>query len=65
MKKGYYSFLQNFQTIINLDALKLALNKSMRASEDEQGMNKLWPKDKELGKTFVRITNSISLQLVE
>ena len=48
-----------------MDALKLALNKSMRMSEDEQGMNKLWPKDKDLVKTFVRITNSISLQLVE
>ena len=48
-----------------MDALKLALNKSMRMSEDEQGMNKLWTKDKDLVKTFVRITNSISLQLVE
>ena len=23
--------------------LKLALNKSMRASDDQQGINKLWP----------------------
>ena len=26
-------------------ALKLALNKGMRASDDEQGINKLWPYD--------------------
>ena len=38
MKKRY------FQSIISLHALKLALNKSMRASDDEQGINKLWPK---------------------
>ena len=38
MKKIY------FQSIISLHAqLKLALNKSMRASDDEQGINKLWP----------------------
>ena len=37
MKKRY------FQSIISLHALKLALNKSMRASDDEQGINKLWP----------------------
>ena len=33
-----------FQSIISLHVqLKLALNKSMRASDDEQGTNKLWP----------------------
>ena len=37
MKKSY------FQSIISLHALKLALNKSMRASDDEQGISKLWP----------------------
>ena len=37
MKKNY------FQSIISLHALKLALNKNMRASDDEQGINKLWP----------------------
>ena len=37
MKKSY------FQSIINLHALKLTLNRSMCASEDEQGINKLWP----------------------
>ena len=37
MKKRY------FQSIISLHALKLALNKNMRASDDEQGINKLWP----------------------
>ena len=37
MKKIY------FQSIISLHALTLALNKSMRASDDEQGINKLWP----------------------
>ena len=26
-----------------MHALKLALNKSMRASDSEQGINKLWP----------------------
>ena len=30
--------------MISLHALKLALNKSMRASDDEQGIKKLWPK---------------------
>ena len=29
--------------MISLYAQKLALNKSMRASEGEQGTNKLWP----------------------
>ena len=43
MKKGYYSFLYNFQLIISLDALKLALNKSMRVSDEAQGINKLRP----------------------
>ena len=37
MKKSYC------QSIISLHALKLALNKSMRASDDEQGISKLWP----------------------
>ena len=37
MKKCY------FQSIISFHALKLALNKRMRASDDEQGINKLWP----------------------
>ena len=36
MKKGYYSFLYNFQSIIGLHALKLVLNKGTRASDDEQ-----------------------------
>ena len=45
MKKGYYCFLSNFQSIISLHVLKLALNKSMHASDDEQGINKLWPKE--------------------
>ena len=30
--------------MISLHALKLALNKSMHASDDEQGINKVWPK---------------------
>ena len=29
--------------MISLHALKLVLNKSMRASDDEQGINKMWP----------------------
>ena len=42
-KKGYYSFLQNFQSIISLHVLKLGLNKSMCTSDNEQSINKLWP----------------------
>ena len=38
--------------MISLHAQKLALNKSMRASDDEQGINKLWPKERE--KTLMR-----------
>ena len=44
-KKGYYSFLQNFQSIISSHALKLAFNKSMRACDNEQGINKLRPNE--------------------
>ena len=44
MKKVYYSFLWNFLSIISLYAQKLALNKWMRPSDDEQGINKLRPK---------------------
>ena len=44
-KKGYYSFSQNFQSIISSHALKLALNKSMHAPDDEQGINKLRPNE--------------------
>ena len=29
--------------MISLHALKLTLNKSMHASDDEQGINKPWP----------------------
>ena len=36
-------FLWNLKLIISLHALKLALNKSMRASGNEQGINKLRP----------------------
>ena len=41
MKKGYHCFLQNFQLIISLYVLKLALNKRICASDAEQGFNKL------------------------
>ena len=41
MKKGYYCFFQNFQLVISLYVLKLALNKRMCASDTEQGFNKL------------------------
>ena len=34
----------NFQSIISLHVQTLALNKSMRAFDDEQGINKLRPK---------------------
>ena len=37
MKKWY------FQSIISLHAIKLALNKSMHGSDNEQGISKLWP----------------------
>ena len=37
MKKSY------FQSIISFHVLKLVLNKKMRTSDDEQGINKLWP----------------------
>ena len=40
---GIILVLEDFQSIISLDALKLALKKSMRASHDEQGINKLPP----------------------
>ena len=43
MKKWYYSFLRNFQSIISLQALKLELNKRMPESNDEQGITKLRP----------------------
>ena len=42
-KKGIILFYKNFQSIISLHMLKLGLNKSMCASDDEQGINKLWP----------------------
>ena len=34
-----------------MHALKLVLNKSMRVSDDKQGMKKLWPKVKGRGGT--------------
>ena len=42
-KKRVLFFFINFQSIISLNVLKLALNKSLHASDDEQGINKLWP----------------------
>ena len=42
-KKGYYSSLQNFQSIISSHMVKLAMNESIRTSDDEQGINKLRP----------------------
>ena len=53
MKKSY------FQSIISLHALKLALNKSMRASDDEQGINKLWPNQHKLNRSMKRQTDEI------
>ena len=43
MRKGYNFFIQNFQSIISLHMLKLVFNKSMHASDNEQGINKLRP----------------------
>ena len=40
-KKRFHCFWQNFQSIVSLHVLKLALNKSIRASDDKQGTNKL------------------------
>ena len=44
LRKKFFTMKRYFQSIIHLQALKLALNKSMPASDDEQGINKLWPK---------------------
>ena len=44
LRKKFFTMKRYFQSIIHLQALKLALNKSMLASDDEQGINKLWPK---------------------
>ena len=52
MKKSY------FQSIISLHALKLALNKSMRASDDEQVINKLRPYINEIVIECVEILES-------
>ena len=40
-KKNFTMKKSCFQSIISLHAPKLALNKSMRASDNEQGINKL------------------------
>ena len=53
IKQGHYCFLWNFQSIISLHALKLAINKSMCASDNEQGINKLWPNKGREGITIV------------
>ena len=37
--KEYYYFLWNFQSIISLNTLKLAWNKRMCMSDNEQGIN--------------------------
>ena len=44
LRKKFFTMKRYFQSIIHLQALKLALNKSMLTSDDEQGINKLWPK---------------------
>ena len=49
-KKKNFKMKRYFQSIISLHALKLALNKSMRASGNEQGINKLWPKQNRFAK---------------
>ena len=44
LRKKNFAMKKNYsQSIISLHAPKLPLNKSMRASENEQGINKLWP----------------------
>ena len=43
MKKVYYSLFGSFQSKISFHMLKLALNESMRAFDDEQGISKLRP----------------------
>ena len=57
MKKSY------FQSIINLHALKLTLNRSMCASEDEQGINKLWPERTSKPNLFEKKNSEIQLLL--
>ena len=43
MKKGYYSLFGSFHSTINFHMLKSALNESMGAFDDEQGISKLRP----------------------
>ena len=43
-----------------MHALKLVLNKRMRASNDEQGINKLWPKVKTTGAEHLRFTITLT-----
>ena len=42
-KRVLLVIVKNFQSIISLHMLKLVLNKNMHASDNEQGINKLWP----------------------
>ena len=42
MKKRVLFFFIKFLVKISLHMLKLALNKSMHASDNEQGINRLW-----------------------
>ena len=49
-----------------MHALKLALNKSMRTSDDEQGINKLWPDLLFRSKiTFTMSISSVVFKLVK
>ena len=43
-----------------MHALKLVLNKRMGASNDEQGINKLWPKVKTTGAERLRFTIALT-----
>ena len=42
-KRVLLVIVKNFQSIISLHMLKLVLNKNMDASDNEQGIKKLWP----------------------
>ena len=44
-KKGLTLFYNIFSQLVSWHTLKFALNKSMHMSDDEQGINKLWPNE--------------------
>ena len=57
MKKSVLFFFIKFLVNNCLHVLKLALNKRMHASDNEQGINKLWPKSKNPTPIFTNRTS--------